>query len=106
MDSHFDEDNHDFLIEDIFMNTGPLDNLGKMYYWYVCSNPQDTVIQHDEMEYLSGFYVSGDIELNWELIWKGFLKSLFENGFWFRFRFYLKGILYSLVQLLPRPARL
>ena len=58
------------------MNTGSLDNLGKMYYWYVCSNPQDTVIQHDEMEYLSGFYVSGDIELNWELIWKGFLTSL------------------------------
>ena len=29
-----------------------------------------------------------------------------NNLFFFRFRFYLKGILYSLVQLLPRPARL
>ena len=84
------------------MNTGSLD---MMYYWYVCSNPQDTVIQHDEMEYLSGFYASGDIELKWELSRKSFLKPLFEI-FWFRFRFYLKGILYSLVQLLPRPARL
>ena len=78
MDSDFDEDNHEFLIEDLFMNTGSLD---MMYYWYVCSNPQDTVIQHDEMEYLSGFYASGDIELNWELIWKGFLKIIVWKRF-------------------------